>query len=839
LIYPFPEKDITGFLGSDFNKILILEELDPVIEDQVRVIAQKQKCSTEILGKNFAGLAPIGEYSLDIITGAIENFSGTDLKSGNAQKLQLVEGISSQLPPRPPSLCAGCPHRATFYALKLAVPRYDTSVVMCGDIGCFGLGALAPLQMIDTIHHMGMSISMAQGISEAISQNNNGTKIVALVGDGTFFHSGVASLLNAVYTKSEFTLIIFDNRTVGMTGHQDNPGSVIKQKYRQINIEQLIRGMGIDQVSTIDPFHVRSTYSKLQEALNYKGISVLIAKSPCVFLPEFKNNHLYKKVFKVDHDKCNTCGNHCDSSEWCSKEGSQKNSLARAKAMASGTHHIPAKEQLCPANICNHGFFNSILAGNHKEALEIVRDKMLFSKVCGDICHKPCESLFKNHDRETIPIRDLKKFVSGIEDNFNDFSRQISRATHAIKKGKTVAVVGAGPAGLSAAYDLVQRGYNVTVFEKEAKAGGMVKYILPDFRIDKTGMEKEIAVLEKMGLKFRFNMALGDRITVKLLSEEFDTVVLAIGTWNSETLDVIDKNIPRSNRSNAIRFLKDYNEGNISLKPGATILVIGGGNSAMDAARAARKLSKENKVIVSCIERLDKMPAFAEEIADALHEDIRIIDNSYVHSANSDQDKFSIALYSFDNHASVEELHADYVITAIGQKGDENIVDKNMKADEKSRINSVSYNNVFVCGDLLAGNHNSVIGAIGSGKKAAVSVMKLLENYPYAYEGEFALNKLVESGNEIKSVTAPGTISPGNLLEEIKEFDLFQSCEKCNHCIENFGCPAMIKSDGKVIIDEARCTGCGLCLEVCPNRAIYVEEEEIQLSFQNTQDDKV
>ncbi|MFI5221012.1 MAG: FAD-dependent oxidoreductase, partial [Bacteroidia bacterium] len=813
----------------------------------IRVIAQKQKSQAEVFGKDFFGLSTTGEYTLDLVENAIATFSEAEIQK--SQPIKISENISQPLPPRPPLLCAGCPHRSTFYALKLAIPRDDASVVMCGDIGCLGLGALAPMQMIDTIHHMGMSISMAQGLSEAIDKNRN-NKVVALLGDGTFFHSGVQSLLNAVYTKSNFTLIIFDNRTVGMTGHQDNPGAVHHNKYRQINIHQLVRGMGIEHVNTIDPFDLKSTYSKIKSSLEHIGISVLIASSPCVFLPEFKEGHLIKRTFKVDPTKCNSCANHCDGSEWCSKESTQKNSLVRAKAMIMGAEHIPGNEQLCPANICNHGFFNSILAGNHKEALEIVRDKILFAKVCGDICHKPCETALSSSGRVgegRIPIRQLKHFVSNIENNFKDFSKQISRAKNAAKKNKSVAVIGAGPAGLSAAYDLVQNGYDVTMFEREENAGGMVRYIIPNFRVDKTGMEQEIEVLEKMGVKFKFNHSRGKEINVEQLSKDFDATVLAVGMWNSQSLEIIEKNISKEKRFDAISFLKMFNQKILPFGEGTggvTILVIGGGNSAMDAARAAKKLHPANNVIVSCIEKLDDMPAFAGEISGTIKENIRIADNSFVSSANGENGRISITLNSFDKKEFIENINPDLIITAIGQKGESNLMNEKISSDENYRIEKVGYKNVFAAGDILKGNHNSLIGAVGSGKRAAVQVRSLLEDYEFEYEGEVALNRLASLPALFKGERASGkeTLSPSSgrfgegleytneeLLEEIKGYDLFQTCAKCNHCIDNFGCPAMLKIDGKVVIDEKRCTSCGLCLDVCPNRAIYVEEELVQL----------
>ena len=155
----------------------------------------------------------------------------------------IVDLSSIGLPIRPPSLCTGCPHRATYYGLKLALPREKGKVILCGDIGCLGLGGLAPLNMMDTVNHMGMSVSMAQGLDRALGKSSE-SKIIALVGDGSFFHSAIPSLLNAVYTNANMTVIVFDNRTIAMTGGQDNPGAREETRARHIDIEALNKGAG-------------------------------------------------------------------------------------------------------------------------------------------------------------------------------------------------------------------------------------------------------------------------------------------------------------------------------------------------------------------------------------------------------------------------------------------------------------------------------------------------------------------------------------------------------------------------------------------------------------------
>lgn len=843
MIHPFPEKEVVNFLKKKFKEIMVLEELDPFIENSVRTIAQKHKITTEILGKGFSSLVSTGEFSVDIVSETVSDF----LKLRSSEKnlgLKNVEKYLQQLPPRPPVLCSGCPHRATFYLLKLAIPREQSELLMCGDIGCFGLGALPPLKMIDTINHMGMSISMAQGLSEAFTHSQKGKKVVALLGDGTFFHSGLASLVNAVYTRANIIVVIFDNRTIGMTGHQSHPGASQRlSKYHEIKIAPLLQGLGIEVVENFNPFDIRDGFAKLSKAMNHKGVSVIISKSPCIFLPDFKEmmdnlpaGRQGKMKIVVDENLCNSCANHEDLSLACSRCYAPKNNLSRARAKLFAEVSISGEEQLCPANICNHGFLNSILEGDYKSAIEIVRDKMLFARTCGDICHRPCE-LFSSQ-KEVVPIKALKKFVSAIDENFHDFTLPKTRVKNAVRKNKNIAIVGAGPGGLSAAYDLVQAGYGVEIFEKENKAGGMVTFAIPDFRMDKTGFDFEAMQLKEMGAKFHFNKSLGKDFSLENLSDDFDSVILAIGMSKSKTLDIIENNIPSDKKADALSFLKDFNQNKSKLKGGSVVLVIGGGNSSIDAARSAKKLNAQNKVIVSCIETTKAMPAFAEEVNHALAEDIEFIHDSFVRECSvSSSDKIEITLHSFCKKEFLQKLECDYVITAIGQQGEQHTFERMGKErmDAQGRIENKNgfsgYKNIFVAGDISSSNNMSVIGAIASGKKAAVAVRKSLENYQYEYEGEKALERL----NSSPSLTLPkgkGTLSPsGRVGEGLEIYNLFQSCMKCNHCIDNFGCPAMVKVNGKIKIDYSRCTLCGLCIDVCPNNAIrweVVKEEEFE-----------
>lgn len=823
LIHPFPENEVLNFLKHSYDKIAIFEELDPFIENAVRNIAQRNNLSVTLLGKGFSLLVSTGEFSIDLITKVLEDFTGKPFNTSQNIPLDNQDNFLQSLPPRPPALCAGCPHRATFYLLKLAIPRTQSELIMCGDIGCFGLGALPPLKMIDTINHMGMSISMAQGLYESFHTSDKGKKVVALLGDGTFFHSGLTSLVNAVYTRANILVIIFDNRTIGMTGHQEHPGATHQPKYKEIDIPPVLKGLGIEVVETINPFNVNESYEKVEKAMAHTGVSVIVSKAPCIFLPDFKNKIDKKLKIAVNPALCNTCANHEDTTLACSRCYSSTNNLSRAKAKLMADISISGDEQQCPANICNHGFFNSILEGDYKSSVEIVRDKMLFARTCGDICHRPCE-LFSNSEN-VVPIKLLKKTVSSITELFEDFSAPIARAKAAIKKNKTIAIVGAGPAGLSAAYDLVQQGYTITVFEKESKAGGMVTFAIPGFRMDKIGFDFEAMQLVKMGVEFKFNTVLGRDTSLDKLSNGFDAVVLAVGMNKSKTIDLIDNNILADKRSDALSFLRSVNLKGNTIKNNSAILIIGGGNSAIDAARSAKKLSHQNRVIISCIENENNMPAFAEEVMHAKEEGIEILNDSNLENCSLiSSGKILVNLNSASKRTPLQNLEVDYIITAIGQNSELNFLENSkISVDENNRIKSTNsftgFKNIFVAGDINSGNNMSVIGAIASGKKSAIAVRKLLENYRFEYEGENALNQLNTNATPTQ-LLRKSTFQTDN-QKNLEDYNLYQSCQKCNHCIDNFGCPAMVKVNGKVQIEMSRCTLCGLCIEVCPNNAIH------------------
>ncbi|MHC1604987.1 MAG: indolepyruvate ferredoxin oxidoreductase subunit alpha [Candidatus Methanofastidiosia archaeon] len=289
-IYPLPNKLILDFI-KDKKRVIIVEEMEPIIERMVKELAFDNKISVEILGKSH--IPSMGELSTTIVKKGISQSFGINYD----KSLQKSED-SSLLPPRSPTLCPGCPHRATFYCIN----KSSKKAIKPSDIGCYTLGVMPPLSAVDTCICMGGSVGVACGLS--LAENN---KIVATIGDSTFFHTGVPALVNAVYNGHDFTLVIMDNRTTAMTGHQPHPGTGITalgKKAPMIDIKSLCEAIGA-HTQEVDPFDLKGTIEALKRANGHKGVSVVVTKRPCVLITEeFKRK---RKVAEVDKDQCNGC----------------------------------------------------------------------------------------------------------------------------------------------------------------------------------------------------------------------------------------------------------------------------------------------------------------------------------------------------------------------------------------------------------------------------------------------------------------------------------------------------------------------------------------------------
>lgn len=282
--YPLPEGMIRRFAAS-VKRVIVLEELTPFIEDAIRLMG------IPVEGKSI--FPSIGEFNPTIIRESA-------IKAGLLPAEAHVDVLSidaGQLPGRPPVLCPGCPHRAAFFSLsKLKVP-------VNGDIGCYTLGMVPPLNALHTVGAMGMGMSVAHGALKGGSPEQH----VAVVGDSTLFHSGIPALLNIIYNQSPVVTLVMDNRITGMTGHQDNPatGRTLQgQPAPEIDIEALVRALGFKHVKTVEAYDVKEVDDSLKEMLALKEPAVLITREPCALLPEARKRW-HKMV--VDPSICNGC----------------------------------------------------------------------------------------------------------------------------------------------------------------------------------------------------------------------------------------------------------------------------------------------------------------------------------------------------------------------------------------------------------------------------------------------------------------------------------------------------------------------------------------------------
>ena len=305
MVTPMPVKLIQDF-AAKYDRIIVIEELDGIIEEHCRNIGV-----TNVEGKNIFGY--IGEINQAIIA---EKLLG---------KKNDFTALDENIPVRPPVMCAGCPHRGLFYCLK------KLGVTVSGDIGCYTLGAAAPLNAVDTTICMGASISGLHGFNKVLGSESE-HRTVAVIGDSTFMHSGMTGLVNIAYNNSNSTVIILDNSITGMTGHQQNPttGKNLKgDPAAAVNLEELCRAIGIKRVRVTDPYHLAETEAVIKEELAADEASVIISRRPCALLKYVKHN----PPLAVSQDKCVGC-------KACMKLGCPAISIRDRKAVIDHTQCV-------------------------------------------------------------------------------------------------------------------------------------------------------------------------------------------------------------------------------------------------------------------------------------------------------------------------------------------------------------------------------------------------------------------------------------------------------------------------------------------------------------------
>jgi indolepyruvate ferredoxin oxidoreductase alpha subunit len=287
--HPFPEKLALEFLDG-LDEVMVLEELDPVIERELVYLCGKHHLNVTIRGKLTGDVQKAGENSVESVKAVLHKYLGLPAPKTPPEL--------PDLPVRPPVLCAGCPHRGAFYAVKQAMK--DRKAVFAGDIGCYTLGNAQPLDMVDTCLCMGADVTIAQGLAHV----QPGVKHFAFIGDSTFFASGLTGVVNAVYNGSDITLVVLDNSTTAMTGQQEHPGTgktLMGKPAPKLSIPGILKALGVGEVVTANPFDLEKAVAAVQKAADSPGVSAVVFESPCIAVRK------PDPVLIVDENTCVGC----------------------------------------------------------------------------------------------------------------------------------------------------------------------------------------------------------------------------------------------------------------------------------------------------------------------------------------------------------------------------------------------------------------------------------------------------------------------------------------------------------------------------------------------------
>ncbi|MGI6362011.1 MAG: indolepyruvate ferredoxin oxidoreductase subunit alpha [Bacillota bacterium] len=328
--YPLPQQMIKDF-AAQVDRLYVVEELDPVMETEIK------SWGIEAEGKDLFSLR--GEISHE------------DISKQIAQRDVEFSHVDKCVPPRPPLLCSGCPHRGTFYVF------HKMGLIVTGDIGCYTLVCLPPIDAMDTGFCMGSSIGVGHGMSQVFDRdpgNNNGKRVVAAIGESTFIHSGITPLINVAYNESDTVTVILDNGITAMTGHQPNPTTGFNAKGQPapaIDMTKLCQACGIDYVVTADPFDLKGFEKTVQAALDHEGPAVIIAKRPCILL----DKKLQPIPLDLDAEKCIGCG--LCLKLGCPALGMKKDANGKNKAFIEPSQCVDCGlcEQVCPTQAMSGG----------------------------------------------------------------------------------------------------------------------------------------------------------------------------------------------------------------------------------------------------------------------------------------------------------------------------------------------------------------------------------------------------------------------------------------------------------------------------------------------------
>jgi len=515
---------------------------------------------------------------------------------------------------------------------------------------------------------------------------------------------------------------------------------------------------------------------------------------------------------------------------------------------------LPPCRAACPADVNVQGYIALLQQGKFEESVELIRKSMPFPAICGRVCFSPCQDACsrKNID-QPVGIRYLKRLAADIEREQGRIKPDPISKTHSEK----VAIVGAGPAGLSAAYELAKLGYPVTVFERMPEPGGMMQYGIPDYRLQKYVVANEIAYIQDLGVEIKTGVEFGEDIQLDTLRNEgYKAIFIANGAQVSRKLGIPGEDL--KGVFHAVEFLRHVSLGK-TVDIDEKVAVIGGGNSAIDAACTSLRLGAKEVTILYRRSR-NEMPALPHEIEAAKEEGvkfhflvaptqiigeegrIKIIECLRMELGEPDA---SGRRRPVPVQGSEHTYEVDTVIAAIGQLPETSCL-PSILLDERARAISVDsltletkIPGVFAGGDIVTGPA-SIIEAVGAGKRVAVSIDRYLngEDLRNGREEEIEETNWVQDWEKItkkpERYTAPH-IDIGRqkvsfeesekLLAKIKEVATFEArrCLECGLCTECLGSGELCEAD-KAVVDETLCTGCNVCAVVCPIGAIKKNE---------------
>ncbi len=729
LTNPLPESLIREFAAS-VERVVVIEELDPYLEEQVRAMG------IPVEGRDLRPLT--GELTPDLVAGMLT-------RPDNARAVPPAPPIP--IPDRPPALCPGCGHRGVFTVLQ------RLGVIVAGDIGCYTLGALTPLNAMDSCLCMGASVGMTSGLMRTLPEADR-KRVVGVIGDSTFVHSGITGLVDMVYNGGNGTILVLDNRTTAMTGHQQHPGTgrrLSGQDAPQLDIPGMARAAGVKRVRTAHAYNLLDLEQAVREEMDADEPSVIVIQNGCVL----NERIVFAPPVQVDAAQCT----HCES---CLSVG--------CPAIAFVSHVPQVDQEICNGcSMCQQvcydcsagndvaGFLRLAAEERFAEAYELLLQTNPFPAITGRVCPHPCETDVNSLGLDLKGVYDArfpglaKRFGNGnggrfsiraVERFLGDWGLEHVEPAAAAHEPRPerVAVVGSGPAGLSAAYFLGREGYRVTVLEQLPEIGGMLRAGIPAFRLEPEVLEKSLDRLRALGVVFRSDIAVGRELSFDALDRDFDAVFLATGFSEPSPMGIPGEDLPGV--VHGVELLRDLNLGR-KVEIGKHVLVVGGGNTAMDVARSVKRRGASPVVVYR--RSLEDMPAIPEEVEDCRREEISIVPHAAPVRIEMKGGRLSVTFTRMkpgEPDASgrrrpvpvpgseyVEEF--DQVAAAVGERAGFSDLPSTLRHDGKRvTVNfstGTNLDGVYAGGDLATG-FGTVAHAIRSGKKAAESLHTYLQS---------------------------------------------------------------------------------------------------------------